>query len=162
MEEHVQLTPLERYVTRIGEKFGESAIENAYINELAKHVPTLVIQKEQWKEVARFLKEDESLHFEYLSNLHGIDYEDRMEMYYHFYSYKHRQNLAVKIVLPRENPSVCSVAEIWGGADWSERETYDLLGIHFAGHPNLTRIMLPDDWVGYPLRKDYVEYDEEV
>jgi NADH-quinone oxidoreductase subunit C len=66
------------------------------------------------------------------------------------------------VKLDRENPTVASVTDLWAGADWFERETYDLLGIKYTGHPNLKRILLPDEWVGHPLRKDYVQYDEEV
>lgn len=153
---------LDKYVARISERFGAEVLESSYINELAKEVPTLVVKNQRWHEVAQFLRDDEELGFEYLSNLHGVDYEDRMEVYYHFYSYKNRQSVAVKVKTDREQPTVASVVDIWKGADWNERETYDLLGIHFPGHTDLRRILLPDDWVGYPLRKDYVQYDEEV
>ncbi|MGG1062932.1 NADH-quinone oxidoreductase subunit C [Brevibacillus parabrevis] len=153
---------LDKYVLRITEKFGKEVLEASYINELAKEVPTLVIQNERWHEIAQFLKEDGQLAFEYLSDLHGVDYEDRMEVYYHLYSYKNRQSLAVKVKTSREQSSVPSVMDVWNGANWNERETFDLLGIHFPGHKDLRRILLPDDWVGYPLRKDYVQYDEEV
>jgi len=153
---------LDRYVKLISEKFGSEAIEASYINELAKEVPTLVIKNENWHDVAKFLKENDELSFDYLSNLHGVDYEDRMEVYYHFYSYKNRQNLAVKVKTDREQPTVASVMNIWSGANWNERETYDLLGIYFPGHGELRRIMLPEEWVGHPLRKDYVPFDEEV
>lgn len=153
---------LDQYVKRISEQFGSDVIEDAYINELAKEVPTILIKNERWHDVARFLKEDEQLAFDYLSTLHGVDYEDRMEVYYHFYSYKNRHSLAVKVKTSRENPSVPSVSDIWTGANWNERETFDLLGIYFPGHNDLRRILLPDNWVGHPLRKDYVQYDEEV
>jgi NADH-quinone oxidoreductase subunit C len=153
---------LDKYVKLISEKFGADVLEASYINELAKEVPTLIVKNEHWHDVARFLKEEEQLAFDYLSDLHGVDYEDRMEVYYHLYSYKNRQSVAVKVKTNREQPSVPSVMDIWRGADWNERETYDLLGIYFPGHSNLRRILLPDDWVGYPLRKDYVQYDEEV
>ncbi|MGK5510881.1 NADH-quinone oxidoreductase subunit C, partial [Brevibacillus formosus] len=153
---------LDKYVSRISEAFGQEVIEAAYINELAKEVPTLTIQNERWHQVAQFLRDDEQLSFEYLSDLHGVDYEDRLEVYYHFYSYKNRQSLAVKVKTSREESKVASVMDLWHGANWNERETFDLLGIHFPGHKDLRRILLPDDWVGYPLRKDYVQYDEEV
>lgn len=153
---------LDKYVKLITEKFGADVIEDAYINELAKEVPTLIIKNESWHEVAKFLKEEAQLAFDYLSNLHGVDYEDRMEVYYHLYSYPNRQSLAVKVKTNREEPKVASVMDIWSGANWNEREAYDLLGIYFPGHTDLRRIMLPDDWVGHPLRKDYVQYDEEV
>lgn len=153
---------LDKYVALITEAFGAETLEASYINDLAKEVPTLVVKNERWHDVARFLKEHELLGFDYLSNLHGVDYEDRMEVYYHLYSYKNRQSVAVKVKTSREQPSVASVMDIWHGANWNERETFDLLGIHFPGHTDLRRILLPDEWVGYPLRKDYVQYDEEV
>jgi len=153
---------LDRYVKRLTEAFGADVLEAAYINELAKDTPTLVVKNEKWHEVARFLKEDEQLAFDYLSNLHGVDYEDRMEVCYFLYSYQNRQSVAVKVKTDREQPAVPSVMDIWRGADWNERETFDLFGIHFPGHTNLRRILLPDEWVGYPMRKDYVQYDEEV
>ncbi|EJL27554.1 NADH-quinone oxidoreductase subunit C, partial [Brevibacillus sp. BC25] len=153
---------LDKYVSRISEAFGQEVIEASYINELGKAVPTLTIQNERWHQVAQFLRDDEQLSFEYLSDLHGVDYEDRLEVYYHFYSYKNRQSLAVKVKTSREESNVASVMDLWHGANWNERETFDLLGIHFPGHKDLRRILLPDDWIGYPLRKDYVQYDEEV
>ncbi|MBO8165404.1 MAG: NADH-quinone oxidoreductase subunit C, partial [Brevibacillus sp.] len=153
---------LDKYIKRITEQFGADVLEDAYINELAKEVPTIVVRNDKWHDVARFLKEDEQLAFDYLSNLHGVDYEDRMEVYYHFYSYKNRQSLAVKVKTNREEPVVPSVTDIWSGANWNERETFDLLGIYFPGHNDLRRILLPDNWVGHPLRKDYEQYDEEV
>jgi len=69
------------------------------------------------------------------------------------------EEIRVKVFLPRENPSVPSVYWIWKAADWQERETYDMYGIVFEGHPNLKRLLMPEDWVGYPLRKDYISPD---
>ncbi|GAB7387903.1 hypothetical protein BSNK01_17400 [Bacillaceae bacterium] len=153
---------LDKYVQRITEAFGAEVIEDAYINELSKEMPTLVIKNERWHDVARLLKEHEDLAFDYLSNLLGVDYPDRMEVVYYFYSYRHRQPVCVKVKTNREAPAVPSVTDLWQGADWNEREAYDLLGIRFPGHPNLRRILLPDDWVGHPLRKDYEPLDEGV
>ncbi|WP_329609986.1 NADH-quinone oxidoreductase subunit C [Microaerobacter geothermalis] len=153
---------LDKYVKIITEKFGDQVIEDAYINQTSKDIPTLVIKKESWKAVAEVLKQHEELAFDYLSNLLGVDYEKHMETVYYFYSYKNRQPLAVRVKLDREKPEVDSITSLWSGANWNERETYDLLGIVFKGHPNLSRILLPEDWVGYPLRKDYQPYDEGV
>ncbi|MCR8978250.1 NADH-quinone oxidoreductase subunit C [Brevibacillus laterosporus] len=122
----------------------------------------MTIKNQIWHDIALFLKQEPGLQFDYLSNLHGVDYEDRMEVYYHLYSYAHHQSLAIKVKTTREASSVASVVDVWPGADWNERETYDLLGIHFVGHPNLVRIMMPDEWVGHPLRKDYEPFDEGV
>ncbi len=114
--------------------------------------PLAVIKKEELLNVARKVKE---LGLEHLSVITGIDYRDRFEVVYNFFSYRKKQNLVLKIVLDREKPEVDSLTPLWKGADWLERETYDLLGIKFRGHPNLIRILLPDGWVGHPLRKDY-------
>ena len=81
-------------------------------------------------------------------------------MLYHLYSIPHDIHLALKVELDRTKPEVDSVTEIWKTADWHEREAYDLLGIHFKNHPDLRRILLPDDWEGHPLRKDYVEQEK--
>lgn len=94
--------------------------------------------------------------------MHGTDFETHFEVYNHLYSYNHRQSVALKVKIDRTSATTHSITPLWEGANWPERETFDLLGIHFEGHPNLTRIMLPDDWVGYPLRKDYEPHDVEV
>lgn len=126
-------------------------------------------------EVGAYLKENPDLAFDSLNDLSGVDYfeadaklaknfpfEPHVEVVYHLYSYKHKHWLNVKVKLPRwkndaagQLPEVPSVAHIWAIADWHEREAYDLVGIRFLGHPNLVRILCPDDWVGHPLRKDY-------
>lgn len=154
---------LDLIVKVITQNMGSEAIEKSYINKLSKDEPTLVIPKDKWHDVASLLREHPELSFEFLSTLQGVDYENRMEVVYSFLSFKNRGNrVTVNVVTDRDQASVPSVSDIWKGADWPERETYDLLGIQFTGHPNLKRIMLPDDWVGYPLRKDYVQLDEEV
>ncbi|MGD6870829.1 NADH-quinone oxidoreductase subunit C [Sutcliffiella horikoshii] len=153
---------LDKYVKVINDNLGESTLEDAYINPLSKDVPTLVAKPENYFKVASFLRYNEQLTFEFLSEMHGTDFETHMEIYNHLYSYKNKQSVALKVKIDRENPVIPSIQPIWEGANWPERETYDLLGIQFTGHPNLTRIMMPDDWVGYPLRKDYEPYDVEV
>ena len=85
----------------------------------------------------------------------AVTREPHFEVIWHLRSVRNKTLLAVKAKLPFADPSVASVADLWRAADWHERETFDLLGIRFDGHPNLRRILLPDDWVGHPLRKDY-------
>ncbi|MGD6991171.1 NADH-quinone oxidoreductase subunit C [Sutcliffiella horikoshii] len=153
---------LDKFVKVINDNLGENTLEDAYINPLSKDVPTLVAKPENYFKVASFLRYNEQLTFEFLSEMHGTDFETHMEIYNHLYSYKNKQSVALKVKIDRENPVIPSIQPIWEGANWPERETYDLLGIQFTGHPNLTRIMMPDDWVGYPLRKDYEPYDVEV
>lgn len=153
---------LDRFVQVIKAHFEEEVIEEAFINWHAKEVPTLVIKAPHWFKVAQFLKHNEQLAFDYLSHLSASDHETHMEVYYQFYSYKEKHSLAVKVKIDRDEAQLASVTPIWPGADWPEREAYDLLGIRFTGHPNLTRILLTDDWVGHPLRKDYQPYDEGI
>jgi NADH-quinone oxidoreductase subunit C len=151
---------LDKYIKVIEEHLGKDVIEESYINRLSKDVPTLVIKKEAYYKVAEFLKYNELLGFDYLSELHGTDFETHMEVYAYLYSYRNTQNLAVKVKLDRNQPKIDSIVSLWAGADWPECEAYDLLGIVFTGHPNLHRIMLGENWVGHPLRKDYVDDNE--
>ncbi|MGE6401738.1 NADH-quinone oxidoreductase subunit C, partial [Bacillus cereus] len=153
---------LNRYVEIVKEKIGEYALVDSYINKLSKDVPTLVVEPLKYYEVMELLRFHEGLAFDYMSELHATDFVTHMEVYVHLFSYGKKQSVAVKVKLDREAPQVESVTPLWKGADWPEREAYDLLGIVFEGHPNLSRILMPDDWVGYPLRKDYEPYDVEV
>ena len=151
---------LDKYIKVIEEHLGKDVIEESYINRLSKDVPTLVIKKEAYYKVAEYLKYNEQLGFDYLSELHGTDFGTHMEVYAYLYSYRNTQNLAVKVKLDRDQPKIDSIVSLWAGADWPECEAYDLLGIVFTGHPNLHRIMLGENWVGHPLRKDYVDDNE--
>jgi NADH-quinone oxidoreductase subunit C len=92
---------------------------------------------------------------DHLELLGGADYEDRMEVVYVLYSMKHRHRYTLKCRLPREEPRVSTVESIWKVANWHEREAFDMFGIVFEGHSDMRRILCPDDWEGYPLRKDY-------
>jgi NADH-quinone oxidoreductase subunit C len=98
------------------------------------------------------------LNFEHCSMISAVDWQDQgFECVYHLRSYKNNLYVEIKVKLPRDSPRIDSIADMYGGADWHEREAYDLMGITFDGHPNLKRILLPDDWIGHPLRKDYKE-----
>ena len=81
--------------------------------------------------------------------------KDNLAVVYHLYSYVHHHKLVVKVVVPKSNPVVKTVSDVWAAAEWHEREAYDLVGMTFEGHPDLRRILLPEDWEGHPLRKDY-------
>jgi NADH-quinone oxidoreductase subunit C len=113
-------------------------------------------------DVCRFLRDDESLKFEVLSDLTALDWpkEEKIQVVYHLYSYTYSQQIVLKVDLPRDNPKLPTVESIWKVANWFEREVYDLFGVIFENHSDLRRIMLPEDWVGHPLRKDYVEQEE--
>lgn len=108
--------------------------------------------------LCRFLKEDEEFAFNFLTDLCGVDYlpaSPRFQVVYHLYSLKHKHRLRVKVAVEESDPVVDSCISLWDGADWQERECFDLFGIIFKGHPNLQRILLPSDFVGHPLRKDF-------
>lgn len=153
---------LDKYVKVITEHLGPDVLEDSYINKLSKDVPTLVAKRDTYFKVAQFLKYNELLGFDYLSELHGSDFETHMEVYVHLYSYKNRQSVALKVKIDRSEPTIESLQPLWAGAEWPECEAYDLLGIKFPGHPDLRRILLGEEWVGHPLRKDYEPYDVEV
>lgn len=150
---------LDSYVKLITQEVGEEAISESYINEVNDHMPVLVVDKNKWFDVAKILRDQSDMKFDYLMNLSGVDYEKYLEAAYFFYSYARDEYLAVKVQTDRDGGTVPSVMDIWPTADWHEREAYDLLGIVFTGR-ELSRILLPDDWVGHPLRKDYKLYEE--
>ena len=113
-------------------------------------------------DVCRVLHDEPDLRFDCLSNQSGVDYtaKGHIEVVYHLYSYTHRHQIVLKVDVPRDNPVVPTVEGIWKAANWLEREIYDLLGVTFEGHPDLRRILMPEDWIGHPLRKDFVEPEE--
>ena len=125
--------------------------------------PWAVVAPEAIAEVAAFCKADPELAFDNLMCLSAVDYPKetppRMEVVYHLWSYTHSHLFVLKAFLPRESPSLPTVENVWGVANWHEREAWDLFGIAFTGHSDLRRILLPDDWEGHPLRKDWVDPD---
>jgi len=117
---------------------------------------TLEIAPEHIVDVCAYLKQSQN--FVRLSTVTGVDWypeEPRFEVVYHLHSPERNERLRLKCRLAGANPEIDSVTPVWRGAGWYERETFDLFGISFRSHPDLRRIMLPDDWEGYPLRKDY-------
>ena len=114
--------------------------------------------------VCRCLKDNERFSLDYLADLTVVDYPpDRMDVVYHLYSMTKKHGpVTLKVTLPRENPVVASVTPIWRGAEFQEREAYDLFGVKFEGHPDLRRILLWDEFEGHPMRKDYVVEDQNV
>ncbi len=121
---------------------------------------TLYLRREALRAAAQALREDPALSFELCSCISGVDYPDdltgrRLHVVYHLTSLRHRRRLRLEVSLSDDDPHVPSVVGVWPGADWHERETWDFFGVVFDGHPGLTRIFMPDDWVGHPQRKDY-------
>lgn len=103
------------------------------------------------------LKAEPSLAFDFPMSMTCVDWpaEGKITAVYHLLSMAHRHKVVVKVDLPREAPSAPTVSDLWPGCEWFEREAYDMFGVAFEGHPDLRRILLTDDWVGWPLRKDY-------
>ncbi len=135
--------------TRLEEQFLGSIIKSSQ--------NSLVIKSESLLDVATFLKTTPGLDFDYLTGITAVDYYDYFEVVYQLTSIEHNHSLVVKTrCYGRDNPIVPSVVSLWRGADFQEREIYDLMGISFDGHPNLKRIFLWEGFQGHPLRKDYL------
>jgi len=129
--------------------------------------PFLVVDVSTIVEMCTFLRDEPELAFDMLHCHSAVDYlppkapEDaRIELVLHLTSLKHRHWIVLKIMLPRENPKMPTLEGVWPTANWHEREAYDLFGIEFEGHSDFRRLLLPDDWPGYPLRKDWEWPDE--
>lgn len=137
--------------------------------------PFIVVDARDLESVCQFLRDDASLKMEFLHDISGVDYleidpkkvakagyEPHLEVVYHLQSFTHRHRFTVKVILPRwkddvkgQLPCVPTLCNLWASANWHEREVYDLVGIEFTGHPQMTRILCTEDWEGHPLRKDY-------
>ena len=156
---------------RLQEKFGDVFVGmNAEVID-----PWIEVAPAAVAGVCQYLHDEPDLQFNYLNCITVVDYfepdpkkaakadfEPHLELVYHLFSIPHKKSLVLKAKLSRwkddkegELPEVPSVAGVWRTADWHEREVYDLSGVYFTGHPDLRRILCPEDWVGYPLRKDY-------
>lgn len=118
---------------------------------------TVLVPRKHIVEACRFMKEKQD--FDMLADLCGVDRgpeeDPRFEVNYHLFSTKHHRRIRLKVLLSEDDPHVSTVTSVWKTANWHERETYDMFGIIFDGHPDLRRILLPSDFDGHPLRKDY-------
>lgn len=136
---------------KFGEKVGKAKPDD-------KH-PRIEIDVAAWREIAQFLRHDERLKFDWLASLSAVDYvaDQKFCIVYDLWSFDLKHTFAVKVFAPRgDDTHFPTVADLWPAADWQEREAFDLFGILFDGHRDLRRILLADDWEGFPLRKDYV------
>jgi NADH-quinone oxidoreductase subunit C len=142
-------------LSALGERFSEAITGmREGLGEVSAYVvPSFIL------EVCRFLRDDPRFQFNLLSDLTGVDLgldqEPRFEVIYHLYSIPLNHRLRLKVQLPSEEPTIDSVTSIWKTANWHERETYDMFGIVFDGHPDLRRILTPDEFQWHPLRKDF-------
>jgi len=142
----------EEIITTIKSKFSQAILEINSEPDL-----TMVVDNKEILNICQFLHDEPELNFVYLSDICGVDYPNRsprFDVVYHLYSLDKNQRIRLKTKI-EEGKSIPSITGIWKGANWFEREVYDLFGIEFENHPDLRRILLPDDWQGHPLRKDY-------
>jgi len=159
------------FVQRLQSRFGEKITGS----NLEAVDPWIEVAPAGLVEICRYLRDEPDLRFAFLNCISGVDYFEadpkkaaktgwlpHMEVVYHLWSFQNKVSLVLKVMLPRwkngiegEIPEVPTVSGVWSTADWHEREVYDLCGVRFVGHPNLRRILCPEDWVGHPLRKDY-------
>ncbi|MGH9699540.1 MAG: NADH-quinone oxidoreductase subunit C [Candidatus Acidiferrales bacterium] len=119
---------------------------------------TVLVARERLRRVAEYLAAEPALRFSFLSDITAVDrfpMDPRFEVNYQLLSLDRKERLRLRVQVSGQDPVLPSVTGVWPTANWHERENYDLFGIRFEGHPNLTRILLPDEWEGYPLRKDY-------
>jgi NADH-quinone oxidoreductase subunit C len=136
---------------QIEEKFPGSIIESSQ--------QSLLVKAESLFEITSYLKATPGFDFDYLTAITAVDYYDYFEVVYQLTSLQHNHSLVLKTrCYERDNPTLPSVVSLWRGADFQEREIYDLMGISFDGHPNLKRIVLWEGFDGYPLRKDYLQW----
>ena len=134
-------------------KFGEAILE-VKIDGVIQ--PFVKISPQRINEAAEFLRDDPELQFDYLMCLSGVDYtKGILGVVYHIASMPKRHTITLKTEVPADHPEVPSVTSVWPSANWHEREAYDLIGVVFKDHPDLRRILLPDDYPGHPLRKDF-------
>ncbi len=125
---------------------------------------SLVVSATDLIAVGKCLKENERFHLDYLANLTAVDYPpERLEVIYHLYSMEQKHGpVMLRVKLPRTTPSAPSVTPIWRGAEFQEREVYDLYGVTFEGHPDLRRILMWDGFEGHPMRKDYIPENQDL
>ncbi len=142
----------------IKDRFGEAVIrEDDFRGE-----QSFYIKPEALVEICQAFLEDNELQVKFLSDITAIDWlgherenEGRFELIYNLYSLTHAHRFFLKVHLPSEAPRIASLCDLWPGANWMEREVFDLFGVEFVGHPDLTKILTPDDLEGHPLRKDF-------
>jgi NADH-quinone oxidoreductase subunit C len=120
------------------------------------------LRKDMIKDICLLLRDEPTIKMDHLADLTAVDYSrypgddgPRFEVVYNLISTLHHHRIRLKVRVPEEDPRITSVSSVWNTANWHERETYDLMGIKFDGHPDLRRILLPEDWEGHPLRKEY-------
>lgn len=152
----------EEIASLLKKSFGDAAVNSA----MDSNHPSVIVSAERWHDVALFLRDDGRLQLNMLRCISGVDRlaDDFIEVIYDLMTmrpggadnfWQGDNEIAIKVRVPRDNGHAPSVADVWPAADWHERELYDMFGVIFDNHPDFRRILCPDDWVGYPLLKDY-------
>jgi NADH-quinone oxidoreductase subunit C len=136
----------------IRDSFPDAVVETTEVD----WVLNVKLRAEALLGVCELLRSNPDLAFDYLADITAIDWQDRIEIVYRMTNLATNAKIVLRVDLDRERPEVDSITSVWKGADYQEREVYDLMGVVFKGHPDLRRILLPEDWEGFPLRKDYV------
>ncbi len=137
---------------KLKERFGAAVLDL----DATGHDAWIGVDAQAIAAVAAAAKQDPDLDFKSLMCLSGVDAKENIQVVYHLHSLTHRHKIVLKVSVPKSDPMTQSVIGVWRAADWFERECYDLFGVRFEGHPDLRRILLPNDWEGHPLRKEYV------
>lgn len=154
------MTPAEIY-SHLLERFGSEVVlkmlesETVGKEKITYAPPQILVVSHAIADVGRFLLEEPEMRFDSLMVLAAVDRGENFSVVYQLHSMTHLHKIGLRVDVPRGHPVVPTVSSLWRTAEWHEREAYDLMGISFEGHPDLRRILLPDDWVGHPLRKDY-------
>ncbi|MCF6248827.1 MAG: NADH-quinone oxidoreductase subunit C [Desulfobacula sp.] len=146
---------ISKVYTILVDRFGEDAL--LYFDDTLN--PYIQVNPEQIQMLCIFMRYNPALKFSFFFSLCGVDYPEKNQitMVYHLFSMKQKKMCVLKTSVSRKNPELESIESVWKAAGWFERELYDLLGVNFTNHSNMKRLLLPDDWVGHPLRKDYEE-----
>lgn len=151
---------IEEIFEKLKGRFSEAVVRLETPEEGVDGESWIVVKASDIKSIGKFLKQDPDLFFDYLACETAVDEIEKITMVYILFSYPLRHKVMIKAEIPRDRPEIETVEDLWGAANWFEREIFDLFGVLFHGHSNLRRIMLPEDWIGHPLLKDYKEPEE--
>ncbi len=137
--------------------FGKDVIlELTEANEEVRD-PFITVLAKKIDKISLYCRVETDFYFDHCQSITGVDTQETFTCVYHLFSYVHKHTLVIKTTVAREDPSLPSCIAVWPSADWYEREVYDLYGVRFEGHPDLRRLLLPEDWQGHPMRKDWQE-----
>lgn len=153
---------MSEFLNKVEEKLNEKFPGELVKAEMLYDFPVITVKSHSSHDILKFLKEDSEFYFHFLTDLTAMQTEDEKELgvVYHLHNMQKNIRLRVKSFVPMSSPDIKSVTDLWAGANWMERETYDFFGVKFAGHPNLVRILNVDEMDIFPLRKEYPLEDQ--